>query len=406
MLTKKDKSFLWCMFIFAIVAFIYYFEGRMNVQNTTAYLFSYKYGFIPRGLIGTLINFASDATGIGLTYNIMLAISMLATGIYFVLIFILFCAALKRTDNKTLMYYILSFAAVICFPMFLTWNNFGRLDEYLVILTLLSVILLVIERAEWLVLILCALACFVHVGFVFTNAGVILAILLYKAIADKGSRKKYGILFAGVFIICAVVFIITELLVTPVAQSDYDYIVAQAKVIAEQGGNSDNFADAYSLLDSELLKESVYESENVWRIKNVVEAPIFVIFFLPYIIIGLKVFVTAIKGQDRIIDKFKYLAMLLGIVTIVPELVLKVDYGRWVFNILLYYSLITMYLLSRKDNAFNTVLSTQLLRVKEAVQFPIAFIVYPILFVPFRDVYISDLTTKVMDVVARIFRLW
>ncbi len=406
MLNKKDKSFLICMLFFAVLSFFVYFEGRMNVQNTTAYLFSYKYGFIPRGLIGTVINFACDLVGIPLTYNVMLLISMMATILLFVLLFVLFYVVLKRTTSTRLIYYVLAFLAIICFPMFLTWNNFGRLDEYLIILTLASVILLITEKAEWLVVIFCLAACFVHVGFVFTNAGVILAILLYKAINNRDKRGKYITLLMAVFIVCAAVFIITELLTGPISTDDYNYIVDKAKVIAEQGGNTANFNDAYSLLDSELLKQDVYTNENVWRIKNWVEAPIFFILFLPYIIVGIKVFVDTIRRQSKALDKLKYLALLLGCLTIVPELILKVDYGRWVYNILLYYVIITAFMLVQNNNTFNEVLRERLKITVSRVVFPQAYIIYPIFFVPFRDVYISDLTTKLMDVVGRLFRIW
>ena len=406
MINRKDKRFLCCIFIFAIVSFIYYFEGRMNVQNTTAYLFSYKYGFIPRGLVGTVINGFFDLVGVQLTYNMMLGISLLATVLLFICIFALYIAVLKRTERKSYAYYALTFLSVICFPMFLTWNNFGRLDEYLIIATVLSVILLITEKAEWLVILLCLASCFIHVGFVFTNAGVILAILLYKVIDNSKKRAKYLALLLIVFLECAVSFVITELVTSPVSQEAFDIIVDKAQVIADQGGNMAHFQDAYSLLNSELLKESVYSDENVWRIKNYVEAPIFIIFFLPYIIIGLQIFVSVIRKQDKNIDKLKYLSLLLGILTIVPELILKVDYGRWMFNILLYYSLVLVYLLSRNDISFTEVLEKKLKKTVELIKFPQAFVIYPIFFMPFRDVYISDLTTKVMNVVGRLFRIW
>ena len=62
--------------------------------------------------------------------------------------------------------------------MFASQYNFGRLDVYCVMLSLFGAILLIIEKAEWLVVVFSALGVMVHQGNVFMFLNIILILLV------------------------------------------------------------------------------------------------------------------------------------------------------------------------------------------------------------------------------------
>ena len=52
---REIKIFLLVMAFFAAACWLRYFDHTINPQDTTAFAFSYRYGFISRGLMGSLL---------------------------------------------------------------------------------------------------------------------------------------------------------------------------------------------------------------------------------------------------------------------------------------------------------------------------------------------------------------
>lgn len=390
---------------FAAVSIVFFFEHRMNAQNTTALAVSYRYGIVPRGFVGTVIYGIEKFLGISLySYRRVYYFSALVTAFYFVVLFTFYILCLKKTKDERLKITetMILFVSVFMFPEFLTWNNFGRLDEYLMIITLLCLILLVLEKWEFLLIPFCCVAGLIHVGFVFTNVGVILVAILWKAFQQEGrARKKYILLFLGCFLSVSVLFLYFEIFRQPLGMAEYEEIVALARSLSEDGMSISD-----SLLNSEILGLSVFEDEWVWHIKNYVETPIFVILFIPYIYLAYRFFKNLIGRAETGIEKCKYIMVLIGAGTIVPELVLKVDYGRWMFCIITYYCLILLVLTVLGDQKIIAQLRETGQWLKKKTPFYWLLLIYPVFFVPFRDVYISDVTTRIMDFVAPILHIW
>lgn len=402
---KRIKEFLLILLAFAVVSAVFFFEKRMNAQNTTAMALSYQYGLIPRGLVGTLLYLLKEFFGISLySYRRILCFTALVTVCYYGILFAFYALCLRKTkeEHMKLSECVIVFLSIFMFTEFLTWNNFGRLDEYLMMITLLCLILLVWEKGEWLLIPLCAAAGLVHVGFVFTNVGVILVILLWKIFQREGrERKKYMILFAGCFLCVSILFLYFEMFRQPLGRNEYEEIVALARSVSEDGVSISD-----SLLDSEILGLDVFEDEWVWHTKNYVETPIFLLLFSPYLFIAVRFFRNLIKNAQNAADRWNYLIVLLGAGTIVPELILKVDYGRWMFCIIAYYCLVVLALIALGDSYLIGQLKHTGRWLKEKCSFYWVLLIYPIIFVPFRDVYISDVTTRIMDFVAPILHIW
>lgn len=405
--TVKIKKFLVVLFLLMLLMAIYFFENGMNEQNTTALALSYQYGFIPRGLIGTIVALLEKVGLFHYTYHSAMLLSAAATILCYGVLFIVYYFSLKRCDEKylSIMQCGIIFISLFLFSEYMTVNNFGRLDEYLMIITLICFFLLVTEKADYLIIPLCMLGTMIHAGFVFTNIAVILVLLLWKIFTYQGKKqKKYICIFTLTFLAVSVLFLYFEFLRQPVSTLDYQQVIDKANALAQNGAIQ---KDAYSLLKSELLKEDVFNDEWIWHTKNYAETPIFLLLFFPYILIGISFFRNLIRDAEEKIMKMKYMIIAGGIATIIPELILKVDYGRWFFCIIMYYCLVLLALVVLGDQRVMYQMDKTIQMIQNKVPFAWILLFYPLLFVPFRDVYISDVTTWIMDnIEAPILGLW
>lgn len=89
----------------------------------------------------------------------------------------------------------------------------------------------------------------------------------------------------------------------------------------------------------------------------------------------------------------------MGAGTLLPEMVLKTDYGRYMFALIFYYIACVLILLALGDEGAT-------MRVKELTGFlrnnmtlSIFLIMYAFLFVPFRDFHISDVLEEFYDMI-------
>lgn len=403
--TNRIQKFLLLLFVFAIYVFFSYFDNRINGQNTTALALSYEYGFVPRGLIGTIMRLVGNVISVDLlTYNGAFWFSVGATIVYFMVLFFLYWTCLRKvkSDDHSLVEMLILFASIFMFPEFLTSQNFGRLDEYLMIVTLLGIILLVIEKAEILLIPLCAIGTLIHAGFVFTNVAIILILLIWKAFEREGKeRKKYIFLFASCFVTVSIFFLYFEIFQGPFSQASYEEIVMLAKSMAYDGKDI-----SHSLLDSEILKLDVFEDEWKWHVCNFVETPIFLLFMSPIISIMVK-FVRGLWNKcETVIEKMKYLLLLIGVGTLLPSLILKIDYGRWFYCIFAYYVLLAIALVVLKDKKFIMQCKEIGALINSKVVYKWGLLVYLMLFMPFRDVRISDISTNITEFLAATFGWW
>lgn len=83
--------------------------------------------------------------------------------------------------------------------------NFFRVDIFMILVSLLGVLCLMKERAQWLVVPLSALGVMFHQGYVFMYFNLILVLLFYRALSwwkeDRGKARRYSLLFLLSFLV-------------------------------------------------------------------------------------------------------------------------------------------------------------------------------------------------------------
>lgn len=119
------------------------------------------------------------------------------------------------------------------------------------------------------------------------------------------------------------------------------------------------------------------------------EYPLFLLFMMPYIWIGVRLFGGFIKEAKTKVDKWKYTFVVIGALTIVPNYILKIDYARWTMSIVTYYVVMLLSLLAMQDEVIENVCCSVLLEIRAKAWAPLLF-VYLILFLPFYDVFMDQ----------------
>lgn len=387
--SKSENRFLFVLILLTFVLFVRFFDREVIKINATMLAFSYKYGFISRGLIGTIYAVLNRLLPFDLfqyvwTYRFTFAITM----VYYVILlaFLAFCLKRCREEQKEAARYLAVFFLLFAVPMFCSKFNFGRLDVYCVMLSLIGAILLILGRFEWLVVPISALGVMVHQGDVFMFLNIILVLLLYKMLSTEGKeQKRYFRLFLASFLIASALFLWFELFSHVNGEHIYDDIVGKAIALCNQGKYHKD------VIDHEILGVDLAEREVIWRVFNVIQYPIWIVITLPYLLIGVKFFRGLSKKAQTRQEKWKYFFVLAGAGTILPDILLKADSGRWMFSVICYYCVVLLSLIAMGDPLIELQVQETLAAIKRHPG-AILLLIYPLLFQPLGDVYICDIT--------------
>ncbi len=389
---SSDQRFFITLIIFSILLAFFCYGKRVNSYDATMLAFSYKYGFISRGFIGTMYQLLDKVLPVSLmNYQAVKTYTMIITIIYYLILLGFFVMCIRRCQekNKKYMQYAIIFFAIFAVSMFISEYNFGRLDVYLVMLSLIAVTLLVKEKAQWLVVPIAAVCVMIHQGYVFMFFNLILVLLLYQALShEKKEQRKYLILFGITFLVGSAFFLYFEFFSHVNGAKIYDDLYATAKSICRKGIVHDD------VISAEVLGVDLTAKEWDLHIQNLVELPFFVLLIMPYILFAVQYFRGIIKKAVTVQDKWKYRLVAMGALTMLPNFILKVDYGRWVFAVICYYMVIVLALMAMGDQLIMSEFVSMCDAWQERSPWLILLLLYPLLLVPFQDVIISFLSMR------------
>ena len=402
---RKIGSFILTWLLFVVVLWWKFYQEEVEIINTTSLAFHYGYGFISRGFIGTIFLLVDKLLpGNQMNYDGAMAFTLVTTLLYFALLLWFFVLVLKKCSKElcSKTKYMILFFSMFAVSMFITKYNFGRYDMYCFMLSILAAILIIYEKAEWLVIPLSAVGVMIHQGNVFYLLNIILILLIYKAFSTDGKKRvKYIALFSGSFLVASALFLYFEFFSRTNGAEIYDTIVTVAKGL--------RFDEDYhvDLIDHEILGIDLSDRELKFKYKNFVEFPIFCAFMSPYLIMAYQFFRNLIKKAGTTLEKWKYFFVAVGSATMIPALIMKCDFGRWMFIIIAYYFVVILALVAMKDKLVEEELTALALRLKALG--PIAFVIllYPAFFLPFKDVVISQTSYNVADILnSEFLHLW
>lgn len=402
---KKEKKRYWqfmgCMMAFAVFYYLRYFKHVMTEYNTTLFAMNYDYGFISRGMLGTIWSGLDRILPMNLmTYEAVYWFNWGITCLFSVLVIVFIgkCLAKIKREYRHNMYYMAIACGIYFFPMFWSEEMFGRLDVYLYCLTFVALFAILEEKAEWIILLIGILCMCIHQGFVFTNANLILVPLFYKILTSSGKRqKKYIFLFVSFLLTISALFLYFEFFSHGNGAAIYDDVVAAAKALSEDGKGYNK-----SILKHEILGEDVYASEARYRELNRAEFPAFLLLYAPYIPIVWHFFTGLFRRDVKVGMRWIHTAFLLGALTILPQYILKVDYGRYAFTTFTYYIVMLMMFMVLGDETAAGQLEDTKEKIKQEIPVPWIVLLYPMFLMPFYDVIISGASSKLRTLVQEV----
>lgn len=179
---KNDISFLIALMLFAIIAYIRFFDHSLG-YHMAFFSIMQKYEFARLVTVG-----------------------------YFVVLFLMYfvCIAYCDTKYKKNMYYLIAFLSVFSFSMFLPREYFGTNDLYAWILTFLMGILIVSEKCEWMTIPLSFLLTVLSPMSIFNCSCIVVVLLLYKFFAMKNTKYFVYAILNGITSLLGVVLVMVR----------------------------------------------------------------------------------------------------------------------------------------------------------------------------------------------------
>ena len=411
----KENKFTWAMILFAFALFWNNFAGTTSNINTTMLAFNYGYGFISRGLLGTFYGILDQILPWNL-YTFGWAM-IFFEGCFLIFVALLFffcmkCLKMSHEKVKQSAQYVIILYFIAAIPMFSSEYNLGRLDMYCLMCSMLSVLLMVYGKAEWLAVPLSAIGVMFHQGHVFMYMGMVLAMQLYKALdavkgqedvkaifQNKTSRKYLGMFLATMLTVSAL-FIWFEGFSHIDGEKFADQLIDTA---CSMGPDADYHIE---VVEHEILGVDLSAKEWEYRKQNLVEFPLYCLFMLPYILIAIRFARGLLQLAKAKIDKWKYIIVLLGVSTILPDMILKVDYGRWIFSIISYYAVVLLALLAMHDAAVMEISQQTIERIRAKSSYAVLLLIYPLLFQPLMHISVCPLTERIVNILNVHLHIW
>ena len=403
---REIRKFMIMLSVVNLALFAVTCRGMVRSYNTTMLALSYEYGFTSRSLLGTLYHLLDAVLPLDLIdYRAVVATAYVATILFVLFVEYFLYRCLRCCEGEMVKYgeYLALILSLCLVSTFSFPYNFFRVDIFMILVSLLGVLCLVKERAQWLVVPLSALGVMFHQGYVFMYFNLILVLLFYRALSwwkeDRRKARCYGLLFALSFLVGSVLFLWFEFFSRSNGAAFFDTIKSEAEKLSYDGIYHS------TLLYHEVLGIDLASTEEEFSRVNAVQILMCGIVCLPMLVFGVRSFAGLIKKAKGASEKWKYLAVALGAATILPDFLLKIDYGRWMAAVVVYYVGIVLALLAMKDPIMET-------QVRESgerlIQRPgiALWIMVVILLLPFLDVNIDPFFRHLGSIVNKNFLHW
>ena len=406
---KQISRFMWLLILLSCAIFFLDYDERVLPYNSTILAFSYKYGFISRGLAGTIYQWIDSILPVNMIdYAMVLRFTLIVTLAFYVLFFAFCYQCMKRCQEEYLgrFLYLILFYAVFVVSMFAYKRNFGRLDLYLMALTVIGTMCLIAKKAEWLIVPLSMISVMYHQGYVFMFYNILLALLVYRLLSEKEKKARiyYGVILLVSLIGCSALFLWFEFFSHTDGVRYVDEIIANAKAMTKSF-NGMTYHD--TLIDHEILGIDLSDVEYPYRVMNWIEIPFFIAIISPYIVLAVKLFRRILARAQGKTERLKYGFLAIAAGTLLPLFLMKCDYARWVFALISYYCMIFLALVAMGDRIVAEELTGIFTEIKEKYPFASLLLLLPALVTPFWDVHINGLLRGISNPINETFlNLW
>ncbi len=330
LLTDSRYSIL--IFCFFVARFFVFAQNRVLPFSSTVsvyYVLSYKFGFIPRAFIGSVISLFTDF----LTRDVLNIIVSIATLLFLAQVSLMLGRAIGKSEPEYKPSVILFTFFLVTAPFshtYLIERHFGRLDIFWLIFTLTALLCLKRPYIKWLVPVLCFAAVSTHPGYMVTYMPALAIPMLYEIYRSKFSKKSI-MLFSVSCAILVSLFIYFQFFSPQVGFEN-------AEAFGGYLSNRTDMKISNSVLYSEYF-DPYLKAVNGPDYFTDVQLPIarniapellaYLAFSFPLIIITLSVWIASIRSAGNKFLKFIFVLCTLAPLAFIPAALFAHDWERW-----------------------------------------------------------------------------
>ncbi len=385
--TWNEVNYEFIFFVILLIRFFSILPARIISWIAPGYVCSYKYGIIPRGFIGTIFNIVSnnnltpENTYIFVYINTCIFMTLLA----FLMGYLV--RKVKKASGRNMC--ILVLVLYIFMPFSLTYlfrnPNYGRMDLYLYIITLIQFFILRHPNFFKMLIVTClsVICVLIHEAYIFFVFPILVALVLYR-MQKKGFNKSvfYGLVLLVISVLLTTYYI--KFYLEPALPEMNAYI---AELNDSTGMVIDEDAVIYEYYKKSLEDHKLF----FWNrrgIENVIG-----IVISGFILIPVNIFIYKVMKEYFIKNKNTWLERLvilgaIGIVAYIPLYVVAIDWGRWSAALYNYVIVFLMFLVNDSREEFfekihKIVTNKELVLEKSSM---LAYIILCIAVGPFQDV--------------------
>ncbi len=380
------------MLLIAVLTYILKAQQMVDGMKSTGFAINYRRGIVARGLPGSILDMICKIGGPQLyCYKTVLIISTVGYILYLFVIWQLGVRFIRAADGSGYAKAAVMFIAPLFIEMFITPENYGRTDMYLLMISVAAGYSVIKDRGMILCVICPVIGILIHEGYVFDYYLIILACLFYKfALAGRDGKKRYVIWGIVSILISLVVFIWVFALskrFVPMSDEIFQGVVEDAKLLVPPGTDIH-----YTFLEAELLGKDLYETERDIMVGTRISAVLFCLCFIPLFIKGLDLMKAIYRNS---VHKAAVIILCLAPVTFIPLFVRKIDYGRWIFAFIAYYVIMLFLTVIDGNETVKGAFAEQMKKISDTHWEPVFLTLYFMLFIPLRTYFINDLCERI-----------
>ncbi|MCD8039726.1 MAG: hypothetical protein LUE96_11680 [Lachnospiraceae bacterium] len=338
-INRENRRFLIVLIGIMLIWALSLYPFKFGGWNQIMLAFSYRFGFIQRAFIGSVIDVVSTVFRIPLKYmRYLYGIS--TVGIFTLgALLIVYKALIHAEGDNTVKCFYKGMALVFFMgPGWCTnYNNFALTDMWLPMISLIGVWFILKGKHVWISLAATVICVLIHPAYVFLYFNLILAAFIYKEfLANDRTDKKSLIWLAIVFAFGSVLFIYMMFFSHAREGVTADEIMQRAAIVVDKSveeiSNHEPTVRGYLLRDGgESGVQLVINS--YWLLLAVS-----VIMFMPFIFEIFKYWKYVYKEakSNGIKNHILYALLPMGVVTAAPMYIMHNDYGRWTYAVFFY----------------------------------------------------------------------
>ena len=308
--------------------------------NTHELTMSYRYGFIRRGLLGTITYFLYDSFNLKFieAVGIVQSLGMILSTVSFLLFF---WQLLKNEQDKTFRFISLAVIALNLWGFY--FNYFGLLETYIIFLSFIMVYLIISGKALFLVPVLAGVCLLIHEGYPMMFFGIIVALLIYRFCYSE--EKKERILYGTIVVITGLVvgglFVYFYFLHPRIDNPDIDGILNNCKELLRVDYENDIESSniRYIWLDSKVdttvwhgqINMWVNGKATIWFYKLIASTLLNSMILFPLFFMTIKFWVKNIRKEPDRLRKVLLTFCGLLVFLSVPLIVIHLDQARWLY---------------------------------------------------------------------------